>query len=114
MLNEAGEPLCFVLSAPSGAGKTTLAHAVLQRLPQITRTISWTTRDPRPGEKDGIDYIFVTQDAFDENETLGGFVESAVVHGNNYGTPENEIRRIHDDGHDALTVSYTHLRAHET
>ena len=104
MLSEAEGPLCFVLSAPSGAGKTTLARAVLQRLPQITRTISWTTRDPRPGEKDGIDYIFVTQDAFEENETLGGFVESAVVHGNNYGTPENEIRRIHDDGHDALMV----------
>jgi len=104
MLSEAEGPLCFVLSAPSGAGKTTLARAVLQRLPQITRTISWTTRAPRPGEKDGVDYTFVTRDAFDENQALGGFIESAVVHGNNYGTPENEIQRIQADGHDALMV----------
>lgn len=103
-LSETKLPLCFVLSAPSGAGKTTLARAVLQRLPEITRTISWTTRDPRPGEKDGVDYTFVTQDAFDGNQALGGFIESAVVHGNNYGTPESEIQRIQAAGHDALMV----------
>jgi guanylate kinase len=103
-LSEAKTPLCFVVSAPSGAGKTTLARAVLQRLPEITQTISWTTRDPRPGERDGVDYTFVTQDAFDRHQALGGFLESAVVHGNNYGTPESEIERIQADGHDALLV----------
>ena len=81
-----------------------MARAVLQRLPEITRTISWTTRDPRPGERDGVDYTFVTQDAFDRHQALSGFLESAVVHGNNYGTPESEIERIQADGHDALLV----------
>ncbi len=97
-------PVCFVLSAPSGAGKTTLAHAVLPRLPEITRTVSWTTRNPRPGERDGVDYTFVTQDAFDEQQAASGFLESAVVHGNSYGTPASEIERIQADGHDALMV----------
>ncbi len=97
-------PVCFVLSAPSGAGKTTLAHAVLPRLPEISQTVSWTTRNPRPGESDGVDYTFVTQDAFDDYQAAGGFLESAVVHGNSYGTPASEIERIQADGHDALMV----------
>ncbi len=94
----------FVLSAPSGAGKTTLAHAVLPRLPEIARTVSWTTRAPRPGEEDGADYTFVTQETFDEHQAAGGFLESAVVHGNSYGTPASEIERIEADGHGALMV----------
>lgn len=97
-------PVCFVLSAPSGAGKTALAHAVLPKLPEIARTVSWTTRNPRRGERDGVDYTFVTQDAFDEHQAAGGFLESAVVHGNSYGTPASEIERIQADGHDALMV----------
>ncbi len=94
----------FVLSAPSGAGKTSLAQAVLPRLPGVTRTVSWTTREARPGEADGADYTFVTQEAFDGHEAAGGFLESAVVHGNSYGTPASEIERIEADGHDALMV----------
>ena len=97
-------PICFVLSAPSGAGKTTLARAVLPRLPKITRAVSWTTRRPRPGEIDGVDYTFVTQDAFDSHQAAGGFLESAVVHGNSYGSSASEIERIQAGGHDALMV----------
>ena len=103
-MSEATASLCFVLSAPSGAGKTTLAHAVLQRLAEITRTVSWTTRIARPGETDGADYTFVSQQAFDEQQAAGGFLESAIVHGNSYGTPASEIERIQAGGHDALLV----------
>jgi len=95
---------CFVLSAPSGAGKTTLAHAVLQRIDGVTRTISWTTRGPRAGETDGVDYTFVTQQAFDEQVAAGGFLESALVHGYSYGTPASEVERIHGAGDAALMV----------
>lgn len=95
---------CFVLSAPSGAGKTTLAHAVLQRVGGVTRTVSWTTRKPRHGETDGVDYTFVTQDAFDAQVGSGGFLESAQVHGFSYGTPASEVERILSAGHAPLMV----------
>jgi guanylate kinase len=93
-----------VLSAPSGAGKTTLAHAVLQRIDGITRTVSWTTRSPRAGETDGVDYTFVTQEAFDAHVAAHGFLESARVHGYSYGTPASEVERILADGDAALMV----------
>jgi guanylate kinase len=93
-----------VLSAPSGAGKTTLAHAVLQRLEGVTRTVSWTTRSPRDGETDGVDYTFVTQEEFDAHVDGDGFLESARVHGFSYGTPAGEIERIHGAGDAALMV----------
>jgi len=102
--DEASAPPCFVLSAPSGAGKTTLAHAVLQRVGGVTRTVSWTTRSPRSGETDGADYIFVTQDAFDIHAAAGGFLETALVHGCSYGTPFNEVERILAEGDAALMV----------
>lgn len=95
---------CFVLSAPSGAGKTTLAHAVLQRVDGVARTISWTTRHPRAGESDGEDYTFVSPEAFAEHEEAGGFLESADVHGFRYGTPASELGRIHGAGDAALMV----------
>jgi guanylate kinase len=93
-----------VLSAPSGAGKTTLAHAVLQRVEGVQRTVSWTTRRPRSGETDGVDYTFVDQEQFDEQLTAGGFLESATVHGYSYGTPASEVERILADGDAALMV----------
>ena len=104
MSDEASAPPCFVLSAPSGAGKTTLAHAVLQRVGGVTRTVSWTTRSPRSGETDGADYTFVTQDAFDIHAAAGGFLETATVHGCSYGTPFNEVERILGEGDAALMV----------
>ena len=103
MSDEPSAP-CFVLSAPSGAGKTTLAHAVLQRVDGVARTVSWTTRKPRAGETDGVDYAFVTQDAFDAHVDSGGFLESARVHGSSYGTPASEVERILSAGHAPLMV----------
>jgi guanylate kinase len=93
-----------VLSAPSGAGKTTLARILLQRVELLTQTVSWTTREPRPGEVDGADYTFVESAAFEAHEKAGGFLESALVHGCHYGTPASEIERILGKGHDALLV----------
>jgi guanylate kinase len=103
-LKEQRAPLCFVLSAPSGAGKTTLAESLLERLDGIERTVSWTTRAPRADEVDGIDYRFVTSEEFEEHAAAGGFLERAVVHGHRYGTPGAEIERILESGNDALLV----------
>jgi len=95
---------CFVLSAPSGAGKTTLAHAVQQRIGSLSQTVSWTTRPPRPGEVDGVDYTFVSREAFEAHKDAGGFLESAVVHGFLYGTPTSEVERILATGSAPLMV----------
>jgi len=98
------DSIAFVLSAPSGAGKTTLATTLLERVDGLQRTISWTTREARPGEVHGVDYTFVRADAFREQRPAGGFIESFEVHGNLYGTPRSEIARIHGAGDDALLV----------
>lgn len=96
--------IAFVLSAPSGTGKTTLAAEALQRVQGLTRTISCTTRSPRQGESDGVDYTFVDEDRFRELRDAGEFLEWARVHDNFYGTPRSEIERIHGAGRDALMV----------
>lgn len=85
--------LLFVVSAPSGAGKTSLCRAVTDSLQSLTHSISYTTRKPRPGEIDGRDYYFVSQERFQEMVRAGDFVEWAEVHSNLYGTS----RRVLDD-----------------
>ena len=96
--------IVFVLSAPSGTGKTTLAEELLERVPSLTRTISCTTRSPRQGERDGVDYTFVGVDRFQELRDEGEFLEWANVHDSLYGTPRSEIERIRAAGADALMV----------
>jgi len=76
----------FVLSAPSGAGKSTLCRAMMERWPQLAYSVSHTTRAPRPAERDGVDYHFVSERAFLEMVEEGGMAEWARVHGNCYGT----------------------------
>jgi guanylate kinase len=100
----ARQGIAFVLSAPSGTGKTTLAVEILERVQSLTRTISCTTRSPRQGERDGVDYTFVDQNRFFEARDAGEFLEWARVHDNYYGTPRSEIERIHGVGSDALMV----------
>lgn len=87
------EGLLFVVSAPSGAGKTSLCRAVTDSLENLTHSISYATRKPRPGELDGRDYYFVSQERFQQMVRAGDFAEWAEVHANLYGTS----RRVLDD-----------------
>ena len=80
------EGILLVVSAPSGAGKTTLCKAITEQLDGLTHSISYTTRRPRPGEVDGRDYYFVTEQRFQEMIDAGDFAEHARVHSNYYGT----------------------------
>jgi guanylate kinase len=95
-------PLLIVLSAPSGAGKTTLCHELLAARSHVHRAITCTTRSPRPGERNGQDYHFLDQKMFEERRARGEFLEWAVVHGNNYGTLKSEVVGILRGGNDAL------------
>ncbi|MDO9010274.1 MAG: guanylate kinase [Gallionella sp.] len=81
----------FVISAPSGAGKTSLVHALLGTNPQIALSVSYTTRAPRKGEQDGVAYNFVSRATFTEMAGRGEFLESAEVYGNYYGTSQSWI-----------------------
>lgn len=92
----------FVISAPSGAGKTSLVHALLNINPEIRLSISYTTRDPRPGEHDGKDYHFVSREEFLAMVKRGEFMESAEVYGNLYGTSQTWISQENAQGHDVL------------
>ena len=76
----------FVVAAPSGAGKTSLVHALLADAPLMQLSVSFTTRPPRPGEVDGRDYVFVDQSGFARRRDAGEFLEWAEVHGNLYAT----------------------------
>ena len=92
----------IVVSAPSGAGKTTLCREVRMRLQDLAYSVSYTTRPPRPGEVDGADFHFVTESAFMELREVGGFAEWAEVHGNLYGTHAATIERALAQGRDIL------------
>jgi guanylate kinase len=86
--------ILFVVSAPSGAGKTTLVRKVIEQLPGVTLSVSCTTRVPRPEEQEGIDYFFITRDAFNAMEREGKFIEWAHVHGDLYGTPRANMAKL--------------------
>ena len=92
----------FVVVAPSGAGKTTLVDALLKREPNIRLSPSYTTRAPREGEKDGVDYFFVSRPKFEEMIASGEFLEHANVYGNYYGTSRKWIERELAGDHDVL------------
>lgn len=84
----------IVLSGPSGVGKDTVLHALFEREPQLRYSISYTTRPPRPGEVDGVSYTFVDDEAFLRLEEGGEFLETAVVHGNRYGTSRRRVEAM--------------------
>jgi guanylate kinase len=87
-----------ILSAPSGGGKTTIAKALLARRPDLGYSVSCTTRSPRPGEVEGRDYYFISRADFIAERERGAFAESAVVHGNLYGTLRREVERVIAEG----------------
>ncbi|HEX9692307.1 MAG TPA: guanylate kinase [Gemmatimonadales bacterium] len=91
---ESGRARLFVLSAPSGAGKTTIVQALVDRRSDVAHSVSATTREPRAGERDGIDYHFLTRDAFEQRVAAGDFLEWAEYSGHLYGTLASEVDGI--------------------
>lgn len=97
-----GQGILFIVSGPSGAGKTTLSDAALRAFGRLTMSVSCTTRAPRPGERDGVDYHFVDRHDFDAMVAHGDMAEWAQVHGNLYGTPRAPIDQALASGQDML------------
>jgi guanylate kinase len=96
--------LLFVVSAPSGTGKTTVVERVVQRVPDLAMSRSYTSRPKRPGEADGIDYNFISRGRFDEMIAAGAFLEWADVFGNLYGTSAGDAERELAAGRDLVLV----------
>jgi guanylate kinase len=88
----------FVITGPSGVGKGTLIRALFDRIPSLELSVSATTREPRPGEHDGVAYHFLSRDEFDRRVAAGEFVEWAEYSGNRYGTLRSELERRLDHG----------------
>lgn len=84
-------PLLVLISAPSGGGKTTMIERLLAARPQMTRAVTCTTRPPRQGEKDGLDYYFLDAESFLKRVQAGNFLEHATVYGNSYGILKSEV-----------------------
>jgi len=95
-------PLLILISAPSGGGKTTLCELLLAAEPHMTRAITCTTREPRAGERDGIDYHFFTAAEFLKRLQAGNFIENATVYGNSYGILKSELLGKLREGKDVL------------
>ncbi|HEY9035778.1 MAG TPA: guanylate kinase [Pseudomonadales bacterium] len=92
----------FIISAPSGAGKTSLVNALLKAEAEVVVSVSHTTRPPRPGEVDGVNYHFVDEATFQRMASEGAFLEHARVFGNHYGTAEASVRAELAAGHDVI------------
>jgi guanylate kinase len=92
----------FIVSAPSGAGKTTLCQKLVKKLPALEHSVSYTTRQPRKGEKNNVHYHFVTRKRFMKMIENGEFAEWATVHGNLYGTSIKKLRESNDRGYDII------------
>src|SRR5205807_2602428 len=95
-------PLLVLISAPSGGGKTTISKQLLAARPQMTRAVTCTTRLPRPGERDGVDYYFLDATSFLKRLQAGNFLEHATVYGNSYGILKAEVLGKLRQGKDVL------------
>ncbi|HTL16720.1 MAG TPA: guanylate kinase [Patescibacteria group bacterium] len=95
-------PLLILISAPSGGGKTTLCNRLLTERPALSRAVTCTTRAPRPGERDGVDYYFLNAESFLKRVQAGNFLEHATVYGNSYGTLKSEVLGRMRQGRDVL------------
>jgi guanylate kinase len=94
--------LMFVLSSPSGAGKTTLTRLLREQEPSLTLSVSVTTRERRPSEVEGVHYYFISQPEFEEMKERGDLLEWAHVHGNFYGSPRRAVEKALSRGEDIL------------
>src|SRR5688572_17381425 len=92
----------FVVAAPSGTGKTSLVRALMQRMPELRFSISYTTRAKRENERDGHDYFFVDKPTFERMIAAGEFLEHANVYGNFYGTSRAQVERVLATGENML------------
>ena len=92
----------FVISGPAGAGKTEIVKKLIERHPDVKLSVSCTTRAPRPGEVNGVNYHFVTDERFDELVAEGAFYEWAYVHQNRYGTLKHTVQQELSEGHDLI------------
>lgn len=101
-MKETGAGLIFIISAPSGTGKTTLVREVIRQLPGLQFSVSFTTRLPRPDEKEGEDYHFVSHSVFQKMAEKKEFLEWAEVLGNRYGTPRPDLKKIEREGVDLI------------
>ena len=106
-MNNAGQSLerrglCVILSSPSGAGKTTLARLLLSSDETLRNSVSVTTREPRPKEREGVDYYFVSRKQFEELKAGGNLLEWAEVFGNLYGSPAEPVKAALAEGRDIL------------
>jgi guanylate kinase len=90
--------MVFVITGPSGVGKGTLIRGLLEQVPELELSVSATTRKPRPGERDGVEYHFLTPAEFERHVAAGDFVEHATYSGNQYGTLRSELERRVADG----------------
>lgn len=97
-----GPGLLFVVSGPSGAGKDTLVDALRVRMPRLRYSVSATTRAPRPGEREGEHYFFMTREAFKARQAAGGFLEHREYNDNLYGTPRDFIETTLGQGYDVV------------
>ena len=87
-------PKVFVITGPSGVGKGTLIRGLLEQVPELELSVSATTRAPRPGERTGIDYHFLSAPEFEARAAAGEFVEHATYSGNRYGTLRSDLERL--------------------
>ena len=99
-----GRGRLFIVSAPSGAGKTTLVERLVEEIPHLRMSRSFTSRAQRPGESDGVDYNFVTRERFEAMIAANDFLEWADVFGNLYGTCASDTERLLADGSDVVLV----------
>ena len=99
-----GRGLLFIVSAPSGAGKTTLVERLVEQLPDLRMSRSYTSRTARDGEADGVDYNFVSRERFEAMVAAGEFLEWADVFGNLYGTSAGDTERVLSAGTDLVLV----------
>jgi guanylate kinase len=103
-MSNSSRGLLFIVSAPSGAGKTTLVERLVEQAPRLKMSRSYTSRHARDGEVDGVDYNFVTRERFEAMAAVGEFLEWAEVFGNLYGTSAADTDRLLESGNDVVLV----------